>query len=89
VAAAFAVTRSAGILVDTAGAVLVALPYAVLLLLAMSSRPEGDYLIAADWLGYSFLLGSLVALGAGVALTVRDPGHTPGDPLEDARTLDV
>lgn len=88
-AAALLTTRAAGYLAGTVGAVAFAVPYAVVLLLTMSSRPEGDYLVAADALGYTFLLGALVALGVGVALTARDPGHTAGARADVPRTLDA
>ncbi|WP_370618184.1 DUF6113 family protein [Mumia qirimensis] len=80
-------TRAAGYLVGTAGAVALAGGYGVVLFLGTSSRPEGDYLVAADTLGYAFLLGSLAALVAGLLWTMRGAGHiAPGRP-DDPRTL--
>lgn len=60
----------------TAGAGCCALGWAAVLLYLFGGRTEGDYLFAADWLGYAMLFGGLVAVGAGVlvSMTGRPPG---------------
>ncbi|MGH1562036.1 DUF6113 family protein [Mumia sp. DW29H23] len=86
-AALLVTLRAAGLVAGVAGAVVLALAYGVVLLLTMSSRPEGDYLVAADALGYAFLLGSLVVLGLGVVLAVRGAGHIERGTVDRPRTL--
>ncbi|UYM06205.1 DUF6113 family protein [Solicola gregarius] len=75
----------AGALLDAgrAGAVCVAAGWVVAFFYLFSGRPEGDYLFASDWLGYSMLIGGLVVVGAAVVVSmsgpppaVRDPRHT-------------
>lgn len=87
VAALFA-TTAAGILAGRVGAVVLAGGYAAVLVLTLSSRAEGDYLVAGDTLGYAFLLGALVALGIGVVATPRGARHTSPARRSDPRTLD-
>lgn len=79
--------RAAALVGGTAAAVVLAVSYGAVLLLTMSSRPEGDYLVAADALGYSFLLGSLVVLGAGVVLAARGAGHIASETVDRPRRL--
>ncbi|KAA1422683.1 hypothetical protein FE697_010905 [Mumia zhuanghuii] len=79
--------RAAGYAVGKAGAYVLAGAYAVVLFLGTSSRPEGDYLVAADTLGYAFLLGSLAALVVGIVWTTRGAGHTVPGPAGGPRTL--
>ncbi|WP_228551546.1 DUF6113 family protein [Mumia zhuanghuii] len=81
-------TTAAGILAGRVGAVVLAGGYAAVLVLTLSSRAEGDYLVAGDTLGYAFLLGALVALGIGVVATPRGARHTSPARRSDPRTLD-
>ncbi|MFD1825995.1 MULTISPECIES: DUF6113 family protein [Mumia] len=86
-AAAFFATRAAGMLGGRAAAVALAAGYGAVLALTMSSRPEGDYLVAADALGYSFLLGAIAVLGIAVVLSVSGARHTSPGPAGHPRTL--
>ena len=81
-------TTAVGILAGRVGAVVLAGGYAAVLVLTLSSRAEGDYLVAGDTLGYAFLLGALVALGIGVVATPRGARHTSPARRSDPRTLD-
>lgn len=86
-AATYFATRAAGILGGRAAAVACAAGYGVVLVLTMSRRAEGDYLVAADALGYAFLLGTIVVLGIGVIVSVSGARHTVPDPAGRPRTL--
>lgn len=72
--ASFLAVRAAGLLDGTAaGAVCCAAGWTAVLLYLFGGRTEGDYLLAADGLGYGLILGGLIAVGAGVFLTLGGP----------------
>ncbi len=56
-----------------AGAVCAAAGWVAMLVYLFGGRSEGDYLFASDWLGYSVLIGGLLAAGAGVVLSMAGP----------------
>lgn len=66
---------SAGALLAGArsGAVAFAAGWLATFVAGFSGRPEGDYLIAADWRGYALLLGGI----GGVAIAVARSGSQP------------
>ncbi|MGH3359777.1 MAG: DUF6113 family protein [Nocardioidaceae bacterium] len=66
--------RAAGLLDGAAvGALCCAIGWVGVLLYLFGGRTEGDYLIAADWLGYSMLGGGLAAAAAGVFVSMAGP----------------
>lgn len=72
--AGYLAVRAAGLLDGgTAGAVCCAAGWAVLLFYLYGGRTEGDYLLAADWLGYSMIFGGLLAPAAGVFVSMSGP----------------
>ena len=69
----YLIIRAAALLDGPAGALCVALAWVAVLLYLFGGRAEGDYLFASDWLGYSVLIGGLLAVGAGVVVSVSGP----------------
>lgn len=66
--------RAAALLDGTAaGALWCAVGWVVVLFYLFNGRTEGDYLLAADWLGYAMILGGLLAAGAGVLVSMGGP----------------
>lgn len=64
------------------GAIGYALGWGAVVVTALGGRPEGDFLVAGDALGWSFLAGAGGAVVVSTALAVagsghRDQGHRP------------
>ncbi len=52
--------------------------WALVVLALQRTRPEGDFLVAADWLGYGFVFGGMLTVAVGVGQAVaryRSPEH--------------
>jgi Family of unknown function (DUF6113) len=58
----YSVTVAAARLVQLPGAIGVAVGWALTLLVLQQTRPEGDYLFAADFLGYAYVFGGMVTM---------------------------
>lgn len=76
----FAVTVAAGRLAQAPGAIGVAVGWALTLLVLQQTRPEGDYLFAADFLGYAYVFGGmltmLVAVVRGMTVTMDESSRS-------------
>jgi hypothetical protein len=66
----FAVVRAAGLVAATPGVAGAALGWLGSILLLQPPRPEGDFLLAGDALGYVFLLGGMAVVAAAVVTGV-------------------
>jgi len=66
----FAVVRAAGEVSGVHGLAASAGGWVLIALLVQSPRPEGDFLLAGDALGYGFLLGGMAVLGVAVVTGV-------------------
>lgn len=74
VVATYLGVRAAALLDGTpAGATCCAVGWAAVLFYLFNGRSEGDYLLAADWLGYTMILAGLLAAGAGVLVSMGGP----------------
>ncbi|UPK74090.1 DUF6113 family protein [Nocardioidaceae bacterium SCSIO 66511] len=77
--ASYLVVRAAALLDDRPiGAICAAVGWAVMFMYLFSGRPEGDYLFASDWIGYTMLIGGLVVVGAAVVVSMTGPRPTSG-----------
>jgi hypothetical protein len=68
---AFALVCAAGARAGASGAACAAAGWVVCVLLALSGRPEGDYLLAADAVGQGYLWGGLATVAVAFAVAVR------------------
>lgn len=65
------------------GAVAFGAGWLVVVLVGLTGRPEGDYLVAADGRGYTLLLGEVAAVALGIARAQgpsADPDRTRRSP---------
>jgi len=67
----FAVVRASGVLAGVHGLAASAAGWVLTALWLQSPRPEGDFLLAGDALGYVFLLGGMAAMAVGVVTGVN------------------
>ena len=76
----YSVTVAAARLVQLPGAIGVAVGWALTLLVLQQTRPEGDYLFAADFLGYAYVFGGmltmLVAVVRGMTVVVDESSRS-------------
>lgn len=72
-AAVFVVTVVVGRLIRGPGALGVAGGWAVVLLWLQQTRPEGDYLFAADFLGYAYVFGGMLTVAVAVVRGMTVP----------------
>lgn len=77
-ASAFTVVRAAGLLAGVQGVVGVAVGWVVMVLVLQPARPEGDFLLAGDALGYGFLLGGLATVAAAVVTGIAAQSRAGG-----------
>ncbi len=77
VSAAAAVLGDGGLLPVAYG-----LGWGVAVLTALAGRPEGDYLVAADWRGWVLLVGvtGAVVVTTVLGMVVVRPARTPSEP---------
>ena len=68
---AFTLVCAAGALAGASGAACAAAGWVACVLLALSGRPEGDYLLAADAIGQGYLWGGLATVAVAFAVGVR------------------
>lgn len=65
-ATAFSVVRAAALLAGVPGRAGAFLGWVIAMLVLQRSRPEGDFLLSGDALGYVFLLGGMATVGLAV-----------------------
>lgn len=65
--------RGAGLSGGSPGAIAFGIGWLAILVATATGRPEGDYLIAADLRGYALMIGGLVLVALGVAVTLFGP----------------
>jgi hypothetical protein len=72
----FTVVRAAGLLVGVAGVAGAALGWVLTIIVAQPARPEGDYLLVGDVLGYAFLLGGMATVAIAVVSSIAGQSRT-------------
>lgn len=83
-AASYALLRAASLSGGVPAAAGVAVGWVGVMLDLQRTRPEGDFLIAADWLGYGFVLGGTAVVVVGVVQAVSESRRTPTDRADRA-----
>jgi len=72
-ATSYAVIRAANVTpIAVRGSAGCALGWLVFMLLAYRSRPEGDFLVAGDWLGAGFVLGGMAVVVLAVVRSMAE-----------------
>jgi hypothetical protein len=72
---AFAVVHAAGLLAGGPGFLGCAAGWVVATIWLQAPRPEGDFLVVADWIGYVFLFGGMAVVAAAVVLSLNTAGR--------------
>lgn len=71
----FAVVHAAGAVAGAPGFLGGAAGWALVTMWLQAPRPEGDFLVVADAIGYAFLFGGMAVAAAAVVLSINAAGR--------------